>query len=243
MTPLASEQSEISPFCVRGKIIGKSAEMVVDSRCTRTLIHKRYVSDSAFTGDKITVLTATGERLSVPIANVEFVSKEGKHVELVGDLDTLPVDCLLGRSSFGKTLSKQAILDQWEKNLSVEDDSGHEAFVMTRRQRTLEDAQTRADELIDRESSLAVKSLSKKEVKPDAPEMGDLQLLFEGNIHEDIGNDSESNTQVTESSKDNPPPNILDRNRNLEKIYCKATGIAPEESDGYFFTNDVLMHR
>ena len=40
MTPLASEQSEISPFCVRGNINGKSAEMVVDSGCTRTLIHK-----------------------------------------------------------------------------------------------------------------------------------------------------------------------------------------------------------
>ena len=253
MTPLASEQSEISPFCVRGKINGKSAEMVVDSGCTRTLIHKRYVSDSAFTGDKFTVLTATGERLSVPFANVEFVSKEGKHVELVGVLDTLPVDCLLGRSSFGKTLSKQDILDQWEKNLSVEDDSGHEAFVMTRRQRALENAQMRADELIGRESSLAVKSLSKKEAKPDAPETGDLQLLFQGNIHEDIGKDSESNVQVTESFKDNPPPNILDRNRNqlildqksdvtLEKIYSEATEMAPEKSDGYFFTNGVLMH-
>ena len=254
MTPLASEQSEISPFCVRGKINGKSAEMVVDSGCTRTLIHKRYVNDSAFTGDKFTVLTATGERLSVPIANVEFVSKEGKHVELVGVLDTLPVDCLLGRSSFGKTLSKQDILDQWEKNLSVEDDSGHDAFVMTRRQRALEDAQTRADELIDRESSLAVKSLSKKEAKSDAPEIGDLRLLFEGNIHDDIGKDSESNAQVKESFKDNPPPNILDRNRNqlildqksdvtLEKSCSVATEMAPKESDGYFFTSGVLMHR
>ena len=254
MTPLASEQSEISPFCVRGKINGKRAEMVVDSGCTRTLVHKKYVSDSAFTGDKFTVLIATSECPTVPIANVEFVSEEGKHAELVGVLDSLPVDCLLGRSSFEKTLSKQDILDQWEKNLSVDDDSGHKVFVMTQRQRALEDAQTRADELIDRESSLAVKNLSKKEVKPNAPEIGDLQLLFEGNIHEDIAKDSENNTQVTESFKDNPPPNILDRNRNqlildqksdvtLEKIYCEATGIAPEESDGYFSTNGVLMHR
>ena len=254
MTPLATEQPEISPFCVRGKINGKSAEMVVDSGCTRTLINKRFVSDSAFTRDKFTVLTATGERLSVPIVNVEFVSKEGKHVELVGVLDTLPVDCLLGRSSFRKTLSKQDILDQWEKNLSVKDDSGHEAFVMTRRQKAIEDAQTRADELIDRESSLAVKSLSKKEAKLDAPQLGDLQSLFERNIHEDVGKDSESNVQVTESFKDNPPLNILDRNRNqlildqksdvtLEKIYSEATDMAPEESDGYFFINGVLMHR
>ena len=28
----------------------------------------------------------------------------------------------------------------------------------------------------------------------------------------------------------------------LEKIYCEATGIAPEESDGYFFTNGIFMH-
>ena len=213
--------------------------MFVDSGCTRTLINKRYVSDSLFTDDKFTVLTATGERLSVPIAHVEFVRKEGKHVELEGVLDTLPVDCLLGRSSFRKTLSKQDILDQWEKNLSVEDDRGHDAFVMTRRQRALEDAQTGADDLIDRESS---------------PEIGDLQSLFEGNIHEDIGKDSEGNTQVTECFKDKHPPNILDINRNqlildqksdvtLEKISSEATEMAPEESDGYFFTNGVLMHR
>ena len=64
--------------------------MVVDSGCTRTLIHKRYDTNSAFTGDKITLLTSTGEPLSVPIANVEFDSKEGKHLEWwVGVLDTL----------------------------------------------------------------------------------------------------------------------------------------------------------
>ena len=77
--------------------------------------HKRYVSDSLFRGDKFTVLTATGERLSVPIANI--VRKEGKHVALEGVLDALPVDCVLGGSLIGKTLSKQDILDQWEKNL------------------------------------------------------------------------------------------------------------------------------
>ena len=71
-------------------------------------------------------------------------------------------------------------------------------YVMTRRRRTLEDAQTKADELIDRESSPAVKNLSKKRAKLDAPEIEDLQLLFEDNIRQDIGKDSESNTQVTE---------------------------------------------
>ena len=86
--------------------------------------------------------------------------------------------------------------------------------MMTQRQRAVDDGQTRADELINQESSLVVKSLSKKEAKSDAPEIGNLQLLFEGNIHNDVGKDSESNEQATESIKDNPQPNILDRNRN-----------------------------
>ena len=51
---------------------------------------------------------------------------------------------------------------------------------MTRRQRAVEEAQLGADELIDRERSKAVKSLSKKETKPEGPDEGDLQTLFEG---------------------------------------------------------------
>ena len=117
MTPLTTEQSEFPPCNVEGKTNGKFAEMVVDSWCTSTLIHSKFVKSSALTGEKITVLTAAAERLIVPLANVEFDSKEGKHVELVGVLDKLPVDCLLGRSSFGKTLSRQNILDQWEENV------------------------------------------------------------------------------------------------------------------------------
>ena len=131
VTPLTTEQSEFPPCNVQGKINGKFAEIVVDSGCTRTLVHSKYVNSSALTGDKITVLTAEGERLTVPLANVEFDSKEGKHVELVGVLDKLPVDCLLGRSSFGKTLSRQNILEQWEENVSAADAGGQEAFVVT----------------------------------------------------------------------------------------------------------------
>ena len=102
------------------------------------------------------------EQLRENLLQFPFDSKEGKHVELVGVLDKLPVDCLLGRSSFGKTLSRQNILDQWKGNYSAADAGGQEAVVVTRRQRALEEAQLRADELIDRESSIAIKSLSKK---------------------------------------------------------------------------------
>ena len=242
MTPLSSEQTEFPPCNVRGKINGKIAEMVVDSGCTRTLVHKRYVSSTALTGNKITVLTAAGERLTVPLAKVEFNSKQGKHVELVGGLDKLPVDCLLGRSSFGKTLSRQNILDQWEENVSADEIGEQEAFVMTRRQKALEEAQLRADELIDRESSLAVKSLSKKETKTEGPEEGDLQVLFEGKVKEGRG---KKNSESDDVSKDHFPVNILDRNRKqliaaqtsdvtLEKVRNEATEVPPMESDGYF---------
>ena len=78
MTPLTTEQSEFPPCNVRGKIDGKFAEMVVDSGCTRTLVNSKYVNSSALTGDKITVLTAAGERLTVPLANVEFDSMQGR---------------------------------------------------------------------------------------------------------------------------------------------------------------------
>ena len=184
------------------------------------------------TGDKITVLTAAGERLTVPLAKVEFDSKEGKHVELVGVLDKLPVDCLLGRSSFGKTLSRQSILDQWEENALAADAGGQEAFVVTRRQRALEEALLRADELIDRESSIAVKSLYKKkrETKREGPEEGELQTLFEGQIPEEKGKEnSENGTVVTDVT--------------LEKIRREAFQKAPQESGSYFFTNDLLFHR
>ena len=146
-------------------------------------------------------------------------------------------------------------MDQWEENVSAADASGQEAFVATRRQRALEEAQLRADELIDRESSIAVKSLSKKETKREGAEEGDLQTLFEGKIPEEKGKEnSENGTVVNEPEKDHFPVNILDRNRNqliadqksdvtLEKIRCEAFQKAPEESDGYFFTNDLLFHR
>ena len=197
------------------------------------------------------MLTAAGERLTVPLAKVEFDSKQGKHVELVGVLDKLPVDCLLGRSSFGKTLSRQNILYQWEENVSADEIGEQEAFVMTRRQRALEEAQLRADELIDRESSLAVKSLSKKQTKTEGPEEGDLQVLFEGKAKEGTG---KKNSESDDVSKDNFPVNILDRNRKqlitdqnsdvtLEKVRNEATEVPPMESDGYFFANDLLMHR
>ena len=73
----------------------------------------------------------------------------------------------------------------------------------------------RTDELIDRESSIAVKSLSKKETKREGAEEGDLQTLFEGKIPEEKGKENSDNgTLGNEPEKDHFPVNILNRNRN-----------------------------
>ena len=65
------------------------------------------------------MVPATGELLIVPLAWVEIKSGEGKHAELVGVLDKLPVECLLGRSAFGQTLSWKNVLEQCEKSVRV----------------------------------------------------------------------------------------------------------------------------
>ena len=256
MTPLTSEHLEFPPCNVRGKIGGKSAEMVVDSGCTRTLVHERFVKNDAFTGDKISVLTATGERLIVPLAWVEIESGQGKHAELVGVLHKLPVDCLLGRSSFGQTLSRENVLEQWERNVSGHNSDTNEAFVLTRRQKTLKDAQKRADALIDRENTLAVKSLSKKELKENGLEQGDLRRLFGDKelVQEEVEEKSLNRDTEVAVHKKELPINILDRNRNqltedqmsdvtLDKVRREASEKAPVETDGYFIDNGILKHR
>ena len=175
------------------------------------------VDKDSFTGDEITVLTASGERLIVPLAWVQFESDQGEHLELVGVLSKLPVDCLLGRSSFGQTLSRDDVLRQWEKNVSVDGSKGVEAFVLTRRQKALEEAQQRADSLVDRENALALKNLPKRESKKNGLNKGDLRILFGD---KDVGEEAcENSVELSDSDSDGDTRadhlslNILDRNK------------------------------
>ena len=64
------------------------------------------------------------------------------------------------------------------RNVSEYDCKINEAFVLTRVQKALADAQRRADALIDRENSLAVETLSKKEPRQHGLKQGDLPTLF-----------------------------------------------------------------
>ncbi|KAK3729695.1 hypothetical protein QZH41_004571 [Actinostola sp. cb2023] len=228
--------------------------MLIDSGCTNTLVHKKFLNHKKWTGNRITVLTATGERITVPLALLSFESEQGRHEEMVGVTDKLPVDCLLGRSSYGKSLAKQNILDQWEKNVPS-DSSGNrsvedEAFVLTRRQ-ALEIAQQRADDLIDRENELSLKSLAKPDTKSEELKEGDLAALFEDEGKPDL-------TSCERFGKETPvsevPSNILDRTRTqlisdqksdvtLEKVRKRALEKVPENEDGYFLDQELLLHR
>ena len=66
-TPINLEKTEFPPCNVKGRIAGKPAAMIVDSGCTKTLVHKRFVSNDFLTGEKMKVLTAAGERLVIQI--------------------------------------------------------------------------------------------------------------------------------------------------------------------------------
>ena len=201
----------------------------------------------------MTVLTAEDKRLEIPLAWVEFESEHSRHRELVGALDKLPVDCLLSRSSFGKTLSKENVLDQWQINTSTYSSECNEAFVLARRLKVSEEAQKQADEVVERKNALAVRNLSKKETKKEVLKEDVLPTLFEEPQRGEIDEDSLKGV-AEESGMKNFLVNILDRNRGqviyvqradvtLDKARGKALQKAPEERDSCFIKNNLLMHR
>lgn len=126
---------------------------------------------------------------------------------------------------------------------------------MTRRQKALEDAQQRAHELGDRENTLALKSLSKKEPKRDGLKEGNLRILFEDKeVDGDMGEKNSDGDSDVDTGEGKLPPNILDRNKNqliedqqsdvtLYKVRNAAADKAPMEADGYFIDRGLLMYR
>ena len=126
--------------------------MIIDSGCSRTLVHEKFVNGDCYTGESITIITADGDRVEVPLAWVSIQSKQGKYNELVGVMKNLPVDCLLGRSSCGKSLVKENLLDHWKQAVNskferelLDNSTNDSAYVVTRRQAALLEAQNRLD--------------------------------------------------------------------------------------------------
>ena len=252
MTPLNS-RDEFPDCYIKGLIAEKPALMLVDTGCSRTLVHSKYVGKSNMTAEKMTLLTATGERVVIPLAWV-LIKRDGSAFrELVGVAENLPVDCLLGRSSYGKTLTRQHILDQW-KDESQDD---NQAFVMTRSQAALQKAKERSDKLIDRENHLASKTLAAKPVKESEPwSEGDLKELFKEDKEEGkkeifkLSKENKTPKPVEIKETGAPKSNILDRNlsqvitdQKLDVTLTKARQLAADQKDGYFLREGLLMHR
>ena len=230
VTPLERDSVYV-PSYISGEIEGGMAEMLADSGCTRTLVNRRFVHPSKETGHAITVLTANGEKVE---AKVQIKSKSGTHTELVGVLENLPVDCLLGKSSYRKTLRKEDILQHWEdvtgltskdrtlidnESLQVQDD---QAFVVTRRQELLRAAQEREDKLVDRESIVVYKNLAPAQTKPVKIHESDIDIsplfseateLSRDKLDSDVAADVDNTDTGIATDGMIKQRNILDRNR------------------------------
>ena len=112
----------------------------------------------------MTVLMENGDRMRFTLARVEIKSRHGIHRELVGVVHNLTVDCLLGGSSFGLSLTKEDLLKKWDQCIEYPCKPGDltkgQAFVLTRRQvALLQNAQTLLDRRIDEQNQVAVKKL------------------------------------------------------------------------------------
>lgn len=239
--------------------------MVIDSGCSRTLVHEKFVSKDTYTGEVITIFIANGDRVEVPLAWVNICSKQGLNKELVAVMKNLPVDCLLGRSSYGKSLAKENLLDHWEQAVDSEVEPSElskkvdkPALVVTRRQAALVKTQSRLDKLIDERNELAIKTLSPKEPKKNEySEFIELDNLFG---EENPQRDSEAGKlgkkeKVSDHSFENVDPvqpNILDRSHQ-QLVDDQKTDVTlrnltilnspPEDTDGYFYMNGTLLHR
>jgi hypothetical protein len=71
-------------------------------------------------------------------------------------MKNLPVDCLLGRSSYGKSLVKENLIDHWEQALNSKletkalyNSANNSAYMVTCRQAALIEAQNRLDKLTE----------------------------------------------------------------------------------------------
>jgi hypothetical protein len=86
MTPLTSDQSEFPGCNVKGKIGGKTAEMVIDSGCTRTLVHKRYLNPKSLTGKDMHDGSRSVDRIVVPESCRNEILRVGHAIPLSGHM-------------------------------------------------------------------------------------------------------------------------------------------------------------
>ena len=253
-------EHKTSPFVLEGKINYDEARLLVDSGCSRTLVHRMFVQPDSETGQLMSVLLVNGDSITIPLANVDIETKHGVQRELVGVLDDLPVDCLLGRSSFGRSFGREDLLMHWEcEDLDSEILHSEDAFFVTRSQSALNAAQERRDKLVDRENKIVQEMMVKEELNtPKHSSSVNLNDLFVDSPSQDDRPDEVEPVQVQnhESELFSGFPsefrNVLALNKaqlirsqkkdpTLKSLSIKDKLSTQEE--GFFLNKNVLMHR
>ena len=156
-SPYKSSKSKFLSRCegmVEGQLV---SDIVLDTGCSRTLVHSDLVSDEKLRqGEAVTVQCAHGDTVVYPLANVELeVHGQAVSVEAAVS-ETLPQSVLLG-TDVPELL-----------NLLRANDGGQALMVVTRRQALAQTAQLEQGESTD--SSSSVEPVQEPEVATGQPE-------------------------------------------------------------------------
>ena len=85
-------------FVVSGSVNGIPVDaIVIDTACTRTMVHRSLISEECLTGDHITIRCAHGDEMVYPLACITLAVGTVSYFLTVVVSDTLPRTVLLGR--------------------------------------------------------------------------------------------------------------------------------------------------
>ena len=155
------------------------------------------------------------------------------------------------------------MLDHWEQAVYLNtelkgpcSDTNKFAFVTTRRQAALVEAQNRLDKLVDKQNELVIKTLSPtKSVKNNMHETIDLSNLFSENdnaIAETEREEAGVKESVVDINSGQLGTNILDcsssqfisdQKKDVTLHNLTILNVPPEDIDGYFYANGIVIHR
>ena len=224
------------------KINGQSMKALLDTGCTKSLVHPKCVQKKDYLGYQIPFQTASNKRTYFPAASVTL-ELEGKKLRIaVGVSEHLAEDMLMGRDipHFRQYLKKALDVEPGNNELETPSTTtmNESGMVVTRAQ------QLKQDELEERE---------RLQQKQDGPIVSALYPVTDGSEVEE----SEAETTPPPEDRDGDAESdetveYLDRvitrtelghaqkyDSSLTKIREKAS----KDSDPYFWSNGILMRK
>ncbi|XP_065901363.1 uncharacterized protein [Dysidea avara] len=254
--PYKSSKSKFLSRCegmVEGQLV---SDIVLDTGCSRTLVHSDLVSDEKLRqGEAVTVQCAHGDTVVYPLANMELeVHGQAVSVEVVVS-EILPQSVLLG-TDVPELL-----------NLLRANDGGQALMVVTRRQALAQAAQLEQGESTD--SSSSVEPVQEPEVATGQPEEqmsvspsadSNEQFVLSGEF--DFGDDMFVDDRAVRSKKSRSDkrkdryewaclkrlqediPNVNQSKQELRKLQDEVLGIRDmrERSPKQFVEQDGLLY-